>query len=160
MYLLGEMPPHPDLRPEYIIYQNIYPPSAGCEADLCLPAAAFSEADGTTITYQGRVQPFRAAASAPGEALPSWEILCRIARAMGAAGFDFSSVEAVQAEIATLVSGFEPGGLIDRSPLAPAFTENQAGGSPGGEPASEHIYLGFPLSTWVEGLRTPGSWRE
>jgi anaerobic selenocysteine-containing dehydrogenase len=134
------------------------PPASGSEADLSLPAAAFTETDGTTITYQGRVQAFRKAAPAPGEVRPSWQIICRLAGEMGIPGFNFASVEEVQEEIAGLVTGFHPEGLLDRSSLALAFPEGRVNGPSGWSgadciPVSEHTYMGFPLTTWVEGLR-------
>jgi predicted molibdopterin-dependent oxidoreductase YjgC len=75
-------------------------------ADLALPAAAFSEVDGSLVNGERRVLRLRQAVKPPGEALADWEILCRVARAMGASGFEFSSAREVHEEIAALVDGF------------------------------------------------------
>jgi NADH-quinone oxidoreductase subunit G len=53
-------------------------------AHLVLPSAAWVERDGTCTNFQGRVQRFRAALPALGEALPAWEILGRVLAASGA----------------------------------------------------------------------------
>jgi NADH dehydrogenase/NADH:ubiquinone oxidoreductase subunit G len=117
--------------------------------DLYLPAAAFSESDATRVDYAGRVTACHQAVPPPGEARSTWQILCTLAQAMGADGFDFAGVEAIRDEIATVVPGFAAGATLDRP--APAFSA-----APGG-PATlsrEPRYLGFPLAAWVEGLRS------
>jgi formate dehydrogenase alpha subunit len=168
LYLVGEIPT--SLRPpcDFLIFQNIYPPDPGYEADLVLPSAAFTEVDGTFINGEGRIQRVRKAVDPPDQALPDWEILCRIARKMGIKGFDFSSASEIHEEIANLVKGFGdfdnperiPGSLICEG----EFTISQIKhSSPKKKDTKfpfllntsviEHTYRGFPLSTWVEGLK-------
>jgi len=157
LYLLGEQVPVARAAGEFVIHQHIYPSSTGAQADLALPCAAFSEADGTMVDYTGRVRPLHAAVQPPGEALPGWQILSGIARKLGASGFDYRSVEEVRAEIAARVPGFESGGRLQAQGLVVPLLQPSGGdceaaweaawASPAG------AYLGFPLETWVAGLR-------
>lgn len=168
LYLIGEPIPAAHRNNQFVVYQNIYPPLADCEADLILPAAAFTEVDGTSINYEGRVQPIHRAVPPPGEALPTWQILSRIAKTMGAAGFEYTNVKDIQAEIADLMKGFRIGDLVNRSHLSSGFNSQPVEMVSAGEQmdcqdgemqfllsaqAAEHTYMGFPLTTWVEGLK-------
>jgi predicted molibdopterin-dependent oxidoreductase YjgC len=166
LYLVGEVPLDTLPESEFLIVQNIYPSDPWHAADLALPAASFAEVDGTFINGEGRVQRIRKAVNPPGEALPDWEILCRIARKMGKKGFDFSSARRVHKEISSLVKGF---GNFDKPPrkAAPLACEAEFF-IPKTKSKSvkatdkrfpfvlntsvvEHTHRGFPLSTWVEG---------
>jgi formate dehydrogenase alpha subunit len=166
LYLVGEMPPNFRRLADFIIFQNIYPPDPWHEADLVLPSAAFTEADGTFINGEGRIQKVRKAVDPPGDVLPDWEILCRIAQKMGEKGFDFSTSAEIHEEISSLVKGFEnfdnterkAGSLIcegelNVSPSKSSRTTKQDKKFPFLLTTSvvEHAYRGFPLSTWVEG---------
>jgi predicted molibdopterin-dependent oxidoreductase YjgC len=167
LYLIGELPT--SLRPpcDFLILQNLYSPEPGYEADLVLPAAAFTEVDGTFINGEGRIQRVRKAVNPPGEALPDWEILSRIARKMGTKGFDFSSASQIHEEIASLVKGFgefentkrQAGSLICEGVLTVPQTMLQETKKTDKKfpfllhtLIAEHTYRGLPLSTWVEGL--------
>jgi predicted molibdopterin-dependent oxidoreductase YjgC len=155
LYLIGEQAPAKPTPAGFVIQQNIYPSTTGGEADLALPCAAFTEAEGTLIDHAGRVSALRAAVPPPGEALPGWQILSRIAGQMGKAGFEYQSVEEIQAEIAALVEGFETGGRLGPIPPSSPFPALPAEDGWEAVPASPAgSYLGFPLETWVEGLRT------
>ncbi len=68
-------------------------------AHVVLPAASFAEKDGTFTNTERRVQRIRKAVEPVGEARADWEIVCGIAKKMGAAGFDFSSPEEIFEEI-------------------------------------------------------------
>jgi formate dehydrogenase alpha subunit len=166
LYLVGEIPPNFRQLADFIIFQNIYPPDPWHEADLVLPSAAFTEADGTFINGEGRIQKVRKAVDPPGDALPDWKILCHIAQKMRKGGFDFSSAEEIHDEVSSLVKGFEnfgnterkAGSLIcdgelDVSPSKSSRTTKQDKKFPFLLTTSvvEHVYRGFPLSTWVEG---------
>jgi len=169
LYLIGEFPSDGEARPaEWVISQNIYPPEPLFEADMVLPAAAFTESDGTFINGEGRLQRVRKAVEPPGSALPDWMILCRIAQKMGIKGFDYKSSADVHKEIAGLVKGFGDFNRPTREvvPLdlkaemktvsirktAAAKTDKQ---HPFvlGTSITEHTHRGFPLSTWVDGAR-------
>lgn len=145
LYLIGEAIPDRLPGNPFILYQNIYPPAGSHPAGLILPAAAFTENDGTTIDYSGCVRQIHPAVQAPGQALPSWQILCHIARAMGATGFDYESAAGIQAEIAASLPGFGASKRVIWHTIpqtALAFDLMRA-----------HTYLGFPLTRFVEGLR-------
>jgi len=168
LYLIGEtLPDNGSELPDFVIFQNIYPPEHPGKADLVLPAAAFTEVNGTFINGEGRVQRIRKAATPPGTALPDWEILCRIARKMGVSGFDFSSAEEIHREIAAWQNGFDsfkhparqarPLTCEAEFSVPHAFTNhNQTDkkypfllcASP-----VEHSYRGFSLSSRVDGAR-------
>jgi predicted molibdopterin-dependent oxidoreductase YjgC len=141
VYLLGAPIP-PELGADaFVLYQNTHAPDAktGLHAGLLLPMAAFSEADGSFVAQSGQVKRLRAAVAPPGDALPGWEILCRIARAMGKSGFDFTSIEEIGAEMAALPS---------TAGESPVFSPPSWLAVPG-----EHAYLGADLADWVQGLR-------
>jgi formate dehydrogenase alpha subunit len=167
LYLIGEAPT--SLRPpcDFLIFQNLYPPDPNYEADLVLPATAFTEIDGTFINGEGRIQRVRKAVNPPGEALPDWEILSRIAQKMGTKGFDFSSASEIHEEIASLVKGFGDfentkriaDSLICEGKLTAPQTMLQESKKTDKKfpfllhtSIVEHTYRGLPLSTWVEGL--------
>jgi predicted molibdopterin-dependent oxidoreductase YjgC len=168
LYLVGEVLPDLRSRAEFSIFQNIYPPEPFHDVDLILPSAAFSEVDGTFTNGEGRIQRVNKAVASPGEALPDWQIICRIAQRMGVAGFDFSSVAEVQKEISSVIQGLEePDGASRKIRVLrfegryPAASTSSPGAKKkdGSLPfvlsasMTEHTYRGFPLSTWVEGSR-------
>jgi predicted molibdopterin-dependent oxidoreductase YjgC len=162
LYLIGVRPPA--TTSATVIYQNIDQPCDGQIVDLALPAAAFSEADGTLVNYTGQVLELRRAAPPPGDALPSWQILCRIARALSAPGFDFTSAAEIRAEMAGLIKGYQPNTRLSLETLNPAFSEPAGAPEPkivarGKWPfilttrVTANTYLGHPLTRRVEGLR-------
>ncbi len=169
LYLVGEVPPNCRPACDFLIFQNIYPPDPFCEADLVLPSAAFTEVDGTLINGEGRIQRVRKAVRPPGDALPDWEILCRIARKMGSGGFDYSDAREIHNEISSLVKGFGGYDGIKRKPSS-LICEGKFSIPKSKSPSTkktnknfplllntsivEHVYRGFPLSTWVEGAQT------
>jgi NADH-quinone oxidoreductase subunit G len=65
-------------------------------AHLVLPSAAYAERDGTFTNFQGRVQRFRAALAPLGSALPDWDILARVGRALGSSDAAFRAERAEQ----------------------------------------------------------------
>jgi len=107
LYLVGERVPGARSLSEFIIHQDLYPPDSRQDADLVLPAAAFSEADATCINGEGRIQKFAKAVNPPGEALPDWKILSLIARKLHVAGFEYEDVSDIQREIASVVPELE-----------------------------------------------------
>ncbi len=169
LYLLGETPSPSDPAAGFLLYQNFASYEGNRQPNLALPAAAFTEVDGTTINLEGRTRPVRKAVDPPGEALPDWLILCRIAQKMGVAGFDYPDAAAIRRAMAQ-----------ESHPRATESAEEdlEKGNSshPGDTELTEidldkeicaslhrvltlDAYKGFPLTTWVEGLRllTPES---
>ena len=135
--------------------------------DLVLPSATFTEVDGTFINGEGRIQLVRKAVNSPGEAMPDWELLCLIAKKMGKAGFDFTSVEEIDSEISRVVEGFGIPDGPDRKVL-PIKIESElvSTSSDFSNPdtdsdtpfyldisINEHSYRGFPISLWAKGLK-------
>jgi ferredoxin-nitrate reductase len=74
-------------------------------ADVVLPAAAWTEKEGT-MTNAGRyISHLEKINAAPGEALPDAEIICRFARKMGYHGFDYKNFAEIYAEHVALTAG-------------------------------------------------------
>ncbi len=71
-------------------------------ADVILPAAAFSEKQGTFTNCERRVQLIQPAIPAPGGAKPDWQILGELASRLGYNGMNWGNAEAIFDEIARL----------------------------------------------------------
>lgn len=74
-------------------------------ADVILPAAAWSEKEGTMTNSERRITYLPKVNTPPGEALPDFEIFCRFAKKMRFDGFDFPNAEAIYLEHAQLTKG-------------------------------------------------------
>ncbi|HEX2174073.1 MAG TPA: molybdopterin-dependent oxidoreductase, partial [Dehalococcoidia bacterium] len=73
-------------------------------ADAVLPGVTFAEKDGTYTNLERRVQRIRPVIAPVGEARPDWQIVCDLARTLGATtGFDFAHAGEVFDEIARVV---------------------------------------------------------
>ncbi len=94
-------------RAELVVVQDAYHPTeTSALADLVLPAAQWPEKDGTTTGSERRVTLMRQAVAPPGEALPDWRILARLAAALGwEEQFAWPSAAAVHAEFVGLTAG-------------------------------------------------------
>ncbi len=79
-----------------VIVQDCYPSAATKVADIVLPAAVFAEVDGTILDSSGQKRPLHKACEPPGQAKPEWWIICKLAQAMGAKGFSYSSSAAIR----------------------------------------------------------------
>ncbi len=84
---------------DLLIVQDCYPTVAGERATVSLPAAVLAEVAGTWVDGRGYMRPLRQACAAPGDAKPDWQILCELAGAMGASGFDYKSAAAIAKEM-------------------------------------------------------------
>ncbi|RPJ22697.1 MAG: 4Fe-4S dicluster domain-containing protein [Chloroflexi bacterium] len=147
LHLLGEAVPADLPDQPFILYQNIYPPTRDIPAGLILPAAAFTEEDGTFLDHAGKVQNIHQAVPAPGSALPSWQILCRIAQKLGVPGFDYDNAAQIQAEFEKMTfSNAELAGAV------PGILQSEPDVLQAGR-GDDHSYMGFPLGTWVAGFR-------
>lgn len=73
-------------------------------ADIILPAAAWTEKEGTMTNSERRISYLNKIIAAPGEALPDAEIICRFAARMGYPGFDYANMEEIYKEHAKLTS--------------------------------------------------------
>lgn len=74
-------------------------------ADLVLPAAGWSEKEGTMTNAERRISYLNKIVNAPGEALPDTEILMRFAQKMGFKGFDFRGPSEIFLEHCQLTKG-------------------------------------------------------
>jgi formate dehydrogenase alpha subunit len=93
MYIMGENPmlSDPDASHvahalehlDFLVVQDIFLTETAQFADVVLPAASYAEKDGTFSNTERRVQRIRKAVPPPGIALPDWEIISRVAAAMG-----------------------------------------------------------------------------
>ncbi|MER7281936.1 bifunctional nitrate reductase/sulfite reductase flavoprotein subunit alpha [Dactylosporangium sp. NPDC000244] len=86
---------------ELVITQDAYERTeTNAYADVVLPAAMWSETDGVMINSERNLTLVAAVADPPGEALADWELIARVAVAMGYGdAFDYSCAEEVFAEI-------------------------------------------------------------
>lgn len=94
-------------RAELVIVNDIYHPTETTQAaDIVLPAAQWSERDGTLTNSERCISYVERAVAPPGEALADWQILCRFAKAMGVGhAFAFGSSEDVYEEYKRLTRG-------------------------------------------------------
>ena len=102
MYITGENPllSEPDLHHaekafrnlEFLVVQDIFMHETARIADVVLPAATFAEKDGTFTNSERRVQRVRKVIEPVGSSRPDWEIVCDLARRIGARlGIDVES---------------------------------------------------------------------
>lgn len=147
LHLVGEAIPV-ELSPKsFVLYQNIFSPAPAFSSGLVLPAAAFSEVNGTFIDHASEMRNVQRAVDAPGKALPSWQVLCRLAQKLGASGFEYENEEQIQAEMKSMKRAeIEPDESILKlfQPGSAAFPSSHR---------KDHGYMGFPLQTWVGGFQ-------
>jgi ferredoxin-nitrate reductase len=90
----------------FVIVQDISHNSNTCEyADVILPAAGWTEKEGTMTNSDRRVSYLSKVSEPPGEAKPDAEVLCDFANRMGYKGFKFESVAQIFNEHAQLTKG-------------------------------------------------------
>ena len=71
-------------RAETVIVQDPYHPTETSQvAEILLPAAQWSERSGTMTNSERRICLLEQVSEPPGEALPDWQIIVRMARALG-----------------------------------------------------------------------------
>ncbi len=140
MVILGENPmiSDPDInhvregleRLDFLLVVDIFPSETAALADVVLPAASWAERNGTFTATDRRVQRIRRAIEPIGDSRPDWRIVCDIARAMGAGGFEFDSPEEVMEEIARVTpqyGGVTYGRLVEGGLQWPCPTEDHPG---------------------------------
>jgi NADH-quinone oxidoreductase subunit G len=117
-----------------IVHIGHHGDKAAHAADVILPAAAFSEKDGTYVNTEGRVQYAEKAVFAPGDAREDWTILRAMADALGVSvGFD--SFDALRTAMIAAVPALGAEGLADYGalPAAPANAK------------AEGVIAGYPI---------------
>jgi predicted molibdopterin-dependent oxidoreductase YjgC len=93
MYIVGENPllsfPNAGLvrealsSLEFLAVNDLFPTETAKVANVVLPAASFAEKEGTFTNFEGRVQRVRKVIEPLGESLPDWQIILKLANAMG-----------------------------------------------------------------------------
>ena len=111
LYVVGENPmlSDPDANHlskalknlELLVVQDIFLTETAQGADVVLPAAAFAEKDGTFTNTERRCMRIHKAVEPLGDALPDWEIICRLATAMGYA-MNYGGPEEIFKEMAAV----------------------------------------------------------
>ena len=111
MYVMGENPmvSDPDMHHtrrslaslEFLVVQDVFPTETAVMADVILPAAIFTEKDGTFTNTERRVQKLARAVMPPGEAKPDWQITCALAERMGYP-FEYNGTSDIMDEIASV----------------------------------------------------------
>ncbi len=169
LYMIGENPPQQKKMPaDFILSQNIYAPEDSYEAQLALPAAAFTEINGTYINGEGRIQQLNRAVEPLGQSKPDWQIVCSIARKLNINGFEFKSIDEISREMSEVISGFEVIRNLTRKPYplnctAELEIDNKKKSANKKNNSqyplwlyvanSEHTHRGFPLSAHVDGAK-------
>jgi len=94
-------------RADTVIVQDAYTETeTTAVADILFPAAQWSEREGTMTNSERRICLLEKIGDPPGEALPDWQIISRMAAALGyGASFDYSCAEAIQREYRTFTTG-------------------------------------------------------
>ncbi|MFN3515906.1 MAG: NADH-quinone oxidoreductase subunit NuoG [Novosphingobium sp.] len=99
-----------------IVYIGHHGDAGAHAADVILPAAAYTEKDGTYVNTEGRVQRADKAVFAPGDAREDWTILRAMADSLGVSvGFD--SFTELRAAMARAVPALGREGLADYGAL-------------------------------------------
>jgi ferredoxin-nitrate reductase len=94
-------------RAELIVVQDAYHPTETSRfAHVLLPAAQWSEREGTMTNAERRVSLLERATRPPGEALADWQIFCRLAAKLGyGAAFAYESEEEIFEEFKQTTRG-------------------------------------------------------
>ena len=93
-------------KAKFVVVQEVSNrPETLAYADLILPAAAWTEKQGTMTNSERRISLLDKVIDPPGEALPDATIICRLAQKMGFEGFDFADSAAIFREHARLTAG-------------------------------------------------------
>jgi len=68
---------------DFLVVSDIFPSETAQLADVVLPASSFAEKEGTFTNTERRVLLLREVLDAPGEALPDWQIICKLSEQFG-----------------------------------------------------------------------------
>jgi len=115
---------------EFLVCQDIFPTETTRFAHVVLPAAAWSENDGTFTSSERRVNRVRTASAAPGEARPNWWIFKELAKRMGQEWTSSSAQEIWDNELSVLapsMAGIKYARLENDGIQWPAPTEDHPG---------------------------------
>ncbi len=100
---------------DFLVVSDIFLSETAKLADVVLPAASFAETEGTFTNTERRVLLLREVINTPGEAIPDWEIICKLAEVFGYQ-MHYENAAQIMDEIATLTPIY---GGIHHSRLVP-----------------------------------------
>ncbi len=116
LFIVGENPmlSDPDINHvkealsnlELLVVQDIFMNQTTELAHVVFPAQSYAEKAGTVTSTDRRVQRVRKAIEGVGEALTDWEIISRLAKIMGAQGFDYETPMEIFEEIRSLTPSY------------------------------------------------------
>ena len=91
----------------FLVVQDMFMTATARKAHVILPSASFAERDGTFTNSERRVQRVRKAAEPAGSSKADWQIICELAKAMGAEKeFAYKNAEEIFNEIAKAVPAY------------------------------------------------------
>lgn len=115
LYVMGENPllSDPEMRHvrqalkelDLLIVQDMFLSETAQRADVVLAAASSAEKDGTFTNTERRVMRFQKAIEPMGQSLPDWQIICRLAGALGYP-MTYQHPEEIFQEIASLTPSY------------------------------------------------------
>jgi formate dehydrogenase alpha subunit len=100
---------------EFLVVSDIFLSETAKLADVVLPAASFAETEGTFTNTERRALLLRKIIDAPGEAIPDWQIICKLAERFGYS-MHYENAAQIMDEIARLTPIY---GGIRHSRLVP-----------------------------------------
>lgn len=91
----------------FLVVQDMFMTETARMANVILPSASFAERDGTFTNSERRIQRVRKAVEPQGSARADWQIICDVAKALGAEkDFTFKSAEEVFTAITKAVPSY------------------------------------------------------
>ncbi|MDX3450889.1 bifunctional nitrate reductase/sulfite reductase flavoprotein subunit alpha [Streptomyces sp. ME02-8801-2C] len=85
---------------EFVVTQDVFAETeTNAYADVVLPGAMWTEAEGVLVNSERNLTLARAAVDPPGDAMADWQIIAAVARAMGFEGFAYESAQDVFEEL-------------------------------------------------------------
>ena len=94
-------------RIEFLVVLDAFLTPTAQMAHVVLPIASFAETEGTVTSMEGRVQRLHAAADAPGEARPGWQVLAELCARFGV-GPSYGSAQEVLSEVGCAAPRYAP----------------------------------------------------
>lgn len=93
---------------DFLVVSELFMTETAQLADVVLPVASFAEKDGTFTNTERRVQRVRKAIEPIGECRTDWEIVCEVAKRLGASAeqWSYTSAETIMKEIASFTPSY------------------------------------------------------
>ncbi len=142
---------------EFVVTQDVFTDTeTNAYADVVLPGAMWTEAEGVFVNSERNLTLTRPAADPPGEAMADWRIIAEVACAMGyEKGFSYDSAEQVFEEIRRFwnpKTGWDLRGVSRTSGCA----RRPCSGRPRGRTGRSAIRSGTSVTTGCVSRRLPG----